>query len=280
VQPYRANPRLLLLHALKARFFASVAVCRWACAWRGRDGSQVRLAGTAVRYGYQVRLRFPPALIEWWIEGVSAAQPRTSAPVSSHTRTFLAHTRAPSEPTPHIRARILASHTRTFLAHTRAHSKPTPPRTLEFSQAPSFSPHSHYLELSKRLNAHYGPKPLTRTFHALSTHFPRLFPRTFQTLSPPIPNPSGYPPSYPRTFLTRPPTPELSPPIPKPFPYPILSPLSKLFFKLFLKLFLAFSLAFSRPYFNFLKKLYNFHGKHTQRLIDFSFEPPPPPPFF
>ena len=66
---------------------------RWACAWRGRNGSQVRLSGTALRYGSQVLLR------------------AASAPV------ILAHPHPFSRPNP-----------RTFRAHTDAHTKliPTP----------------------------------------------------------------------------------------------------------------------------------------------------------
>ena len=66
---------------------------RWACAWRGRNGSQVRLSGTALRYGSQVLLR------------------AASAPV------ILAHPHPFPRPYP-----------RTFRAHTDAHSKliPTP----------------------------------------------------------------------------------------------------------------------------------------------------------
>ena len=51
VQPYRAYLRLLLLHALKARFFASVGLPLGV-----RVAGQERLSGTAGRYGCQIRL--------------------------------------------------------------------------------------------------------------------------------------------------------------------------------------------------------------------------------
>jgi hypothetical protein len=84
---------------------------RWACAGRGRNGSQgcrygcqVRLSGTALRYGSQVLLR------------------AASAPV------ILAHTRAPSSP---ISAHLPSPHRRTYKAYTHAH-----PRTFHAHSKP------------------------------------------------------------------------------------------------------------------------------------------------
>ena len=136
VQPYRAFPRLLLLHALKARSLR--LGCRFACfrhthrslpfaceRFAGsatqpdycegcRYGCQVRLSGTALRYGSQVLLR------------------AASAPV------ILAHPHPFSRPNP-----------RTFRAHTDAHTKLIP--------TPTHAPSTHILSRTRAINFKHLP---------------------------------------------------------------------------------------------------------------------------
>jgi hypothetical protein len=77
----------------------------------GRYGSRVRLSGTALRYGSQVQLRFPPALLEWCLCYTTSRF--VSSPTPTHLpnpyrRTFKAHTHA---------------HPRTFHAHSKPHPR-------------------------------------------------------------------------------------------------------------------------------------------------------------
>ena len=148
VQPYRAFPRLLLLHALKARSLR--LGCRFACFRHthrslpfacerfagsatqpdycetrplgvrvaGRYGSRVRLSGTALRYGSQVLLR------------------AASAPV------ILAHTRAPSSPIP---------------AHLPAHLPSPHRRTTKLIPTPTHAPSTHILSRTRAINFKHLP---------------------------------------------------------------------------------------------------------------------------
>jgi hypothetical protein len=54
--PFCVVPSHASAVCLASAFAGSGRRCPWACAWRGRNGSQVRLPGTALWYGSQVRL--------------------------------------------------------------------------------------------------------------------------------------------------------------------------------------------------------------------------------
>ena len=103
--PFCVVPSHASAVCLASAFAGSGRRCPWACAWRGRNGSQVRLPGTALWYGsqgvYCVRCRAPrtSAPVSSPIQArIHSPQPRTPSthPPSSHPRTL----QAPAKPTP------------------------------------------------------------------------------------------------------------------------------------------------------------------------------------